>query len=68
MGTKTDLLDDEATLAELKGAGEEPVSRKQALALQKEIGAELFLTCSGKDVASVNKVFQVRFSFLFLFL
>lgn len=64
VGTKTDLLDDKATLKELKELNEEPISQKQATALQKEIGAHLYLTCSGKDVASVNKVFRDALHFL----
>jgi Ras-related C3 botulinum toxin substrate 1 len=64
VGTKTDLLDDKPTLADLKALDEAPITQKQALALQKEIGAHLYLTCSGKDVASVNKVFRDVLLFL----
>jgi small GTP-binding protein len=64
VGTKTDLLDDKPTLADLKALDETPITQKQALALQKEIGAHLYLTCSGKDVASVNKVFRDVLLFL----
>jgi small GTP-binding protein len=58
VGNKCDMLTDEKTMADMKAAGETPVSEKDAKKFGKENGAELFLTCTGRDVDSVNGVFH----------
>jgi len=64
IGTKEDLLKDATVTKQLKDMGEEAISKSVGQKFAKECGAEMFLSCSGCSVESVNKCFQEAFKWL----
>eukprot|EP00736_Rhodelphis_marinus_P002155 Rmarinus@m.28818 len=58
VGTKTDLRDDEDTLAQLRSKRITPVSFEQGQLLAKEVGAVAFHECSAKTQEGLKDVFD----------
>lgn len=59
VGTKTDLRADPATLAELRRAGKEPVSREQGLALCRDLRLARYVEVSAvQDQRGIKQLFE----------
>ncbi|CAK8673480.1 ras-related protein Rac1-like isoform X2 [Clavelina lepadiformis] len=57
VGTKSDLRDDQNTLAKLNQEGKKVLKYEQGLQLSKEIGASRYMECSARTMEGVNDVF-----------
>jgi hypothetical protein len=58
VGTKSDLRGDEAMLASLAAKGLRVISREEAAARQKEIGAVQYMECSALTQEGLKDVFD----------
>jgi len=58
VGNKKDLRHDEATIAELKLKGQEPVTLEQAAAVAHSIGAASHMECSAKTKENIREIFD----------
>ena len=66
VGTKKDLVEDPATLEELKSKGETSVTLEEGTDMAKDIGAYCYRECSAKTKTGVQEVFEeaIKASFL----
>ena len=66
VGTKQDLIEDSATLEEMKSNGNVPVTTKEGEDMAKSIGAYCYRECSAKTKSGVQEVFEeaIKASFL----
>ena len=58
MGTRLELREDKETLEELKREHQTPISYRQGLRLQKNIGAVKYAECSIRNLENVKEVFN----------
>ena len=58
VGTKYDLRADEEVIKELKEQSLKPISTKEGLELQKEIGAVTYIECSALTQYGLKEVFD----------
>ena len=58
VGTKLDLLDDEATIEELKKMKRAPITQQQGKVMQREIGAVAYMECSALTQRGLKNVFD----------
>ncbi|ELP90288.1 Rho GTPase, putative [Entamoeba invadens IP1] len=64
VGTKSDLREDQKTLAELESAGEKPYTYEEGEDLAKDINALCYMECSALKNTGLDDIFQqaVRFT------
>lgn len=58
VGTKSDLRNDSAAIAQLQNKGMSIISMEKAQSLQREIGAEAYLECSALTQEGLKQVFD----------
>ena len=58
IGTKLDLLNDEATIEELKEKNLAPITQQQGEAMQRKIGAVAYMECSALTQRGLKQVFD----------
>jgi len=58
VGTKSELREDKTTIERLAAKNLAPITRKQGLELQEEIGAAKYLECSALEQKGLNAVFD----------
>ncbi len=58
LGTKSDLKEDDTTLAELGKEGKSPIKYVDGLKLQRKINAVKYMECSAKTLSNIHEVFE----------